>query len=213
MIGEKPGRVLVLAPHTDDGELGCGGSIARFIEEGASIYYVAFSTASASLPEGMPPNTLERELREAAEILAIPEDNLIIFDYEVRKLNYVRQDILEHLVEIRGEVKPDIVFMPSPSDLHQDHTTVAMEGLRAFKGTTSLAYELPWNNITFTSQAFIPLEERHIMKKVKAIKAYRSQKSRDYTSEEAIRAQAKMRGIQIGVKFAECFEVLRWIVR
>ena len=38
-------KVLVLAPHTDDGEIGCGGTIARFIEEGADVYYVAFSSA------------------------------------------------------------------------------------------------------------------------------------------------------------------------
>lgn len=42
----------VLAPHTDDGELGCGTSIARFVEEGADVFYAAFSTADQSLPEG-----------------------------------------------------------------------------------------------------------------------------------------------------------------
>ena len=43
--------VLILAPHTDDAELGCGGTIARFLEEGKKIYVAAFSTARASLPD------------------------------------------------------------------------------------------------------------------------------------------------------------------
>ena len=49
-------RILVLAPHTDDGELGCGAAIARFVEQGAEVHYVAFSTAKESVPKGMPSN-------------------------------------------------------------------------------------------------------------------------------------------------------------
>ena len=51
-------RVLVLAPHTDDGEFGCGGSIARMVAAGAEVHYHAFSSASRSLPEGWPSDTL-----------------------------------------------------------------------------------------------------------------------------------------------------------
>ena len=47
-----PQRVLVMSPHTDDAELGCGGTMARWIEEGAEVYEAAFSTAELSLPEG-----------------------------------------------------------------------------------------------------------------------------------------------------------------
>ena len=51
-------RALVLAPHTDDGEFGCGGTMARLVEEGAEVRYVAFSIATRSLPEGFAPDTL-----------------------------------------------------------------------------------------------------------------------------------------------------------
>jgi len=84
-------RVLVLAPHTDDGELGCGASIARFVGEGIDVFYAAFSTADQSLPEGLPPGTLAQELRAATAVLGIPQENVLVYDYEVRKLNYVRQ--------------------------------------------------------------------------------------------------------------------------
>ena len=66
-------RVLVLAPHTDDGEFGCGGTIARLVEAGVEVRYVAFSIATKSLPEGFPPDTLASEVREATAELGIPE--------------------------------------------------------------------------------------------------------------------------------------------
>ena len=47
-------NILILAPHTDDGEFGCGASIAKFLEQGSKIYYIAFSTAKKSVPEGLP---------------------------------------------------------------------------------------------------------------------------------------------------------------
>jgi len=203
--------ILILAPHTDDGEFGCGGSISKFIEEGATVFYAAFSTAEQSVPEGMPKNILEIEVQEATKRLGIPKKNLIIFKYEVRKLNFFRQDILEHLVQMKKDINPDLVFMPSLNDLHQDHSTISTEGLRAFKTTSILAYELPWNNLQFQTQSFIKLTPNHIDTKVDALKEYKSQQHRNYASEKFIKALATTRGTQIGHQYAECFEVIRWV--
>jgi LmbE family N-acetylglucosaminyl deacetylase len=68
-------RVLVLAPHTDDGEFGCGGTIARLVDRGAEVRYVAFSIATKSLPAGFPPDTLAREVREATAVIGIPPES------------------------------------------------------------------------------------------------------------------------------------------
>src|SRR5439155_20800720 len=62
-------RALVLAPHTDDGEFGCGGAMARLAQEGADVRYVAFSIATRSLPEGFAPDTLPREVPEGTAAL------------------------------------------------------------------------------------------------------------------------------------------------
>src|SRR5207302_9983667 len=67
-------RVLVLAPHTDDGEFGCGGTMARLVETGADVRYVAFSIATRSLPEGFAADTLARAVKEATAELRIPAD-------------------------------------------------------------------------------------------------------------------------------------------
>jgi len=205
-------NVYVLAPHTDDGELGAGGMISKLIENGSNVYYFAFSTAETSVPDGFPSDILKTEVLNATEKLGIERKNVIIYNYEVRKLNYARQEILEDLIKYKKQLKPDLVLMPSLGDIHQDHSTIAQEGLRAFKNCTILGYELIWNNLSFNTTSFIALEERHIQAKCDALKEYKSQGNRDYMSEEFIYALAKTRGVQIGMKHAECFEVLRWII-
>jgi LmbE family N-acetylglucosaminyl deacetylase len=83
------------------------------------------------------------------------------------------------------------------------------EALRAFRKTSILGYELPWNQTQFHSSFFIRLSPADLEAKVKAIKAYKSQAHRDYTQEDFIRGLAKVRGVQSGAEYAEAFEVYR----
>ncbi|HEU0304491.1 MAG TPA: PIG-L deacetylase family protein [Gaiellaceae bacterium] len=202
-------RALVLAPHTDDGEFGCGGTMARLVEQGVEVRYVAFSIATKSLPEGFAPDTLAREVREATAELGIPEGNLDVHDFEVRTFPVHRQDILELLIGLWEEWSPDLVFQPSLHDVHQDHQVIAAEGLRAFKRTTILGYEVPWNNFDFTYQAYVALDESHVERKVAALEKYASQQHRRYADSEYIRNLARMHGVNVNRDFAECFQVYR----
>jgi N-acetylglucosamine malate deacetylase 1 len=206
-----PQRVLVLAPHTDDGEFGCGGTMARLVEDGAEVRYVAFSIATRSLPEGFAPDTLAREVREATTELGIPEANLTVHDFDVRTFPEHRQEILELLIALWNEWEPDLVFQPSLHDVHQDHQTVAAEGLRAFKRTTILGYEIPWNNFDFAYQAYFALERRHLERKVAALGRYASQQHRRYADPEYAWNLARTHGINVNREYAEVFEVYRAI--
>ena len=96
-------KVLVLAPHTDDGELGCGGTMVRLVDGGCEVRYVAFSIATRSLPPGFEPDILAREVREATGELGIPESGLTVHDFDVRTFPERRQDILELLVALWEE--------------------------------------------------------------------------------------------------------------
>jgi len=202
-------RALVLAPHTDDGEFGCGGTMARLVEEGAEVRYVAFSIATKSLPDGFAPDTLAREVRDATAELGIPEAHLTVHDFDVRTFPQRRQDILELLIALWEEWPPDVVFQPSLHDVHQDHQVVAAEGLRAFKRTTILGYEIPWNNYDFAYQAYISLERRHLELKTAALGKYASQQHRRYSDPEYIWNIARTHGINVNRDFAEAFEVYR----
>lgn len=206
-------RALVLAPHTDDGELGCGATIANLIKKGTEVFYVAFSSCRDSLPKGAEPDTLVREVRKATTVLGIDKDNLRVLDYNVRYFEDHRQDILDSMIILNKEINPDVVFSPSVHDIHQDHVTIANECLRAFKRKTILQYEVPWNNYTFDNQFFYCVDEDDVQKKVDAIKCYQSQSHRDYAKEDFIRGLLLTHGVQIGERFAEVFEIPHLIYR
>jgi LmbE family N-acetylglucosaminyl deacetylase len=207
-------RVLVLSPHTDDGELGAGGTIAKFLEEGKDVYYVAFSGCEASVPQGLPKNTLRKECKRSTSSLGIQPEKLLVMDYEVRTLPEFRQEILEKLIKLKGEIKPDLVFVPSSHDMHQDHGVIYWEALRAFKKEASIwGYEHPWNNLSFATDIFVVLDLKHMEKKLIALKQYKSQKSKGYMDRKNILALGCTRGSQIDCAYAEAFELIRYIIR
>jgi LmbE family N-acetylglucosaminyl deacetylase len=161
----------------------------------------------------MPDNILRSEVKNATSALGIKGGNLFVLKYPVREFPKRRQDILENMINFNQEIQPDLVMLPSTFDTHQDHQVVMQEGFRAFKKTTMLGYEIPWNNLTFNTNAFIFLEKRHVDLKINALACYISQLGRNYVTEEFIRSLATTRGAQIGTKYAESFEVIRWTIR
>jgi len=207
-------KILILSPHTDDAELGCGGTIIKNIEQGNEILWLVFSSAEESVPENLPKDTIKNEFLNVCQKLELNSNQFKIYNYGVRRLPEFRQEILEILVKIKNEFAPHLVIGPSLNDYHQDHLVVANEMIRAFKGTSSIiSYELPWNHVTFSNQMFIKLDKNHIDMKFDLLSSYKSQviKNRSYFSKEFIYGLAKTRGIQINTAYAEAFEVIRWI--
>ena len=205
-------NALVLAPHTDDGEFGCGGTISRLVSQGVTVHYIAFSWCEESVPQGFPKDILKSEVKNATSVLGIKPENLHILDYKVRYFTANRQEILEDLIVFRKKINPDLVFIPSINDVHQDHMTIATEAVRAFKNRNILSYELPWNNFKFSMDYFFKLTEDEILIKLKALSEYNSQIAiRGYASEDFIKGLAKVRGTQVGIEYSEVFEVVRLI--
>ena len=203
-------KVLVLAPHPDDAEFGCGGTIKKLSDNGATINYAAFSSCNESLPSGFEDGVLFEELKKAASHLGIDASNIITFDYPVRKLQASRQEILEELVKLKKELDPELIILPSSKDIHQDHVTIHNEGLRAFKHARVLGYELPWNNIESISNFHVLLQKEHLDAKIDAINEYESQSFRKYKNPDLFYGLARVRGIQIGEEYAEGFELVKW---
>lgn len=203
-------RILALAPHPDDIELSCGGSLNKLIREGNEVFYVVFSPCNKSLPAGYKPYELYNELDVAAEKMGIKKSNIIKLDFPVREFPKYRQEILEALVKVGKEVSPDLIFLPNSNDLHQDHKTIYEEGMRAFKRKKILGYELLWNNDNFKSNFFIKLKKEHVDIKKEALKAFKSQSFREYFDDEFLYGLARVRGVQCGVEYAEAFELIRW---
>ena len=213
MISEQINKVLVLAPHTDDGEFGCGATISKLIEAGKEVHLAAFSPCRKSVPEGFPKDVLEHELKAATAVLGIKPEHLYLYEYEVRIFPSKRQEILEDMIRLRKKVAPDLVFIPSLNDVHQDHFTIAEEGRRAFKFSNILSYEMPWNNFNFNTACFIKVSDKDLDQKIAALKEYKSQYFRTYADEHFIKSLASVRGTQSGGGYAETFEIVRWIIK
>lgn len=201
-------RALVLCAHPDD-EFGCSGTLRRLIEEGTDVHYMAFSMCEKSVPAGFPQDVLKHEVLDATSVIGIKRENVRLYDFEVRIFPTIRQEILELLVKTRNELKPDVVFLPAMSDIHQDHATVAREGLRAFKHQTVLGYELPMNTLAFANAAYVTLTREQVDRKIESLAQYRSQSFRPYATAEFIAGLAKVRGVQCNAEYAECFEAVR----
>jgi N-acetylglucosamine malate deacetylase 1 len=193
-------KILALSPHTDDIEFACGASINRWITEGADLYAVSFTSATAQ----------KKEFDEASKVLGIKHTEL--FQYPVRRFQEFRQRILDEMVSLEKRIHPDIVLIPSSTDTHQDHQVVREEGFRAFKRTSLLGYEMPQNNLSFSTNLFVRVSEMDIHNKIRALREYHSQASRPYVTEEFIRGLALVRGMQAGCKYAEAYEVIRWMI-
>ena len=191
-------RILAIAPHTDDIEFGCGGTIAKLLEDGCDVHAVAFSICEESVPNGFPKDALKNEFMLSMRSFGLADDHIHILNYRVRRFNERRQDILEDMIKLRKTINPSIVFAPSVHDTHQDHNCIAEEAIRAFKTVTLLAYEVPWNHLTFDNTCFIKLENRHIEAKIEALHHYETQAFRAYATKEMVLGQAYCRGIQGG---------------
>ena len=197
---ERTKKALILSPHTDDAELGCGGTIAKMVEEGWKVHVFYFSAVSDRYPN------LVEEAANSGKILGITHE---ILDFETRFFPRDRQDILQALYDHSRKIEYDLVFTPTTTDIHQDHDVVTLEAKRAFRKSTLLGYELPWNNLEVSLNCFISLEERHIKKKISALECYDSQKHNPYFNERFFRSVVKMRGIQLAHEYAEGFETIK----
>ncbi len=196
----------MLAPHTDDGELGCGGTISAVCSNGSTVFYIAFSSCEDSVPVMYPRDILRKEVIEATGRLGVMKENVFIEEFEVRTFSSHRQRILDRMIYYRNKINPDVIFIPSLDDQHQDHEIIRNEAIRAFKNCTILGYELPWNNFSFDSQFFFNLNIEHINKKLDALSAYQSQSGRTYFSHDFIKGLASVRGVQSGLLYAEAFQ-------
>jgi len=202
--------VLVLSPHTDDGELAAGGTIARLAREGNEIIYVAFSYCEDTIPDNLPASILKDECKKALAVLGVSKT--IFLNFKVREFLAVRQKILDTMVRLKKDIGPSLVLSPSSFDTHQDHQVIYNECVRAFKKSASIwGMEHPLNNLSFRTDIFVTLTREDLNKKITALKFYKSQESRPYFEEGYIKSVVRMHGMNVNTEFAEVFECIRLV--
>ena len=110
MLEIKNKSILVLAPHTDDAEFGCGGTIAKLIENNNEVFCAAFSACEQSVLAEYPSDILITEVKKASNVLGIDENKLFLFDFEVRTFNFKRQELLDCILNLKQKLRRNLNY-------------------------------------------------------------------------------------------------------
>lgn len=191
-------RVLFIGAHTDDVEISCGGTIAKFLEHGHRVAVLACSQQFSEL-------NLLSEFEDAMKVL-----NPSVYwahYFRVRHFDSERQKILDFFRTLIEDC--DMVFCHDNNDVHQDHSTIGFEAVRAFKTQSIFMYASPFNSLAMDENYHIEISEAHLEKKLAALACYKSQQHRAYMAPKVVRANAIIRGLQSGFKYAEAFKVVK----
>jgi len=205
-------NVLFLSPHTDDVEFACGGTLATLHNNKDIITLVAFSSAD----ESNAGYDLKAEFSHAMGVLVMGEDKYGIttgcYNHPVRNFPHHRQKILEEMINLKKQYRPDIVFCPSTHDMHQDHKVICNEAIRAFKkDTTILGYYHKFNCRRIDNDIYQVLTPTQFEKKLEVIACYKSQKDKPYADPRVQRSICESWGSDINAEYAECFECIRQV--
>ena len=197
-------RALFLGAHPDDIEIGCGALISH-INGQADLLCVTLSDNQKN-PELV---NLPQEHYKSMEVLGVPREKAILGQFETRRFPHARQEILEYMLQIRRNFEPDIVFVHTKSDIHQDHATVTDEALRAFRGTTVLGFDVIRSSYGFFPSFLVEVNENDVQKKIDALAQYKTYQNRYYFDPEITRATLIRNGAISERRYAEGFDILR----
>ena len=199
-------RVCFFGAHPDDIEIGCGALISHI----AGQTDLRVVTLSDNQKNPLLHDVVEEHYR-SMKVLGVPEDKIIVGNFETRRFPQFRQEILAFILEIPNTFNPDMVFLHTKSDLHQDHATVTEEGLRAFRGTTVLGYDVIRSSYGFFPHFLIEVNEMDVQKKIQALAEYHTYDDKYYFDPDLTRSILVKNGALAERKFAEGFDILRII--
>ena len=220
-----PTKILAIGAHPDDIELGLGGSLARYVEEGKEVYALILSRGEKGVRDEKVEGKLvkekekdelkgkmrEDEARKALNLLGVKNENMEILglpDGGIKPNSDVTEKVYEHIMK----VNPDVIYTHFFEDEHLDHVSTYLITLHAGRRIRNiLFYESPSTKTSFSPNYFVDISD-YIDKKVEALKMHKTQEGKPYMDEEVIRAKARFRGFQAKVKYAEGFVIHRWVI-
>lgn len=197
-------KVCFIGAHPDDIEIGCGALIARIAGK-TDVRCVTFSDNQKNPLLGH----LVGEHYASMETLGVPRERVDLFDFETRRFQEHRQEILEAMINILHEDDPDIVFVHSKSDVHQDHGVLTQEALRAFRGRTVLGFDVIRSSYGFFPDFLVGVGEADVQKKLAALACYKTYEGKYYFSPDVTRATLIRNGAICERPYAEGFDILR----
>jgi LmbE family N-acetylglucosaminyl deacetylase len=199
-----PLHVLCLGAHSDDIEIGCGGTLLQLArgETKLNVYWVVFSAAGRR----------GEEARKAAELFtASCEKEIVLKEYRDGFLPYSGGQVKEFFEELKGRVNPDLIFTHWKGDAHQDHRLICELTWNTFRNNLILEYEIPkYDGDLGRPNVFVPLDKPAYDKKVDNLwEAFESQRAKPWFERETFLGLMRLRGMESNAPtgYAEAFHV------
>jgi LmbE family N-acetylglucosaminyl deacetylase len=201
-------RVLCLGAHSDDIEIGCGGTILKLIEAypHLELTWVVFSASGERA----------REASESAAALLEPlvQKQIIIKAFRDGFFPYDGGEIKEFFEQMKGEISPDLIFTHYRHDLHQDHCLINSLTWNTFRDHLILEYEIPkYDGDLGVPNFYVDLDQSICERKVEHILThFRSQHSKDWFSQETFLSVLRLRGVESRSSYTEAFYCRKLII-
>jgi LmbE family N-acetylglucosaminyl deacetylase len=205
-----PVKLLLLGAHSDDIEIGCGGTILELLSSYSNVHvvWVVFS----SEPER------EREARRSAAFFLehARTQQVKVMNFRDGYFPYDGAPIKEFFEQLKKEVDPDLIFTHHREDRHQDHRTISDLTWNTWRRHLILEYEIPkYDGDLGAPNVFVPLSSAVCARKIETIlDVFRTERNKAWMSEDTFRAVLRLRGVECAAaeKYAEAFHCRKLIM-
>jgi LmbE family N-acetylglucosaminyl deacetylase len=207
--GSGPIDILCLGAHSDDIEIGCGGTLLQFKKDYRDLrfHWVVFCAAGARGPEAA---------KAAGLFTASSEKKVVLQNFRDGFLPYVGAAVKDFFEELKTQVSPDLIFTHWQGDAHQDHRLISELTWNTFRNHLILEYEIPkYDGDLGRPNVFVPLDEPlHEQKVTHLFEAFESQRSKPWFDRETFRGLMRIRGMESNspTGYAEAFYARKIIV-
>jgi LmbE family N-acetylglucosaminyl deacetylase len=198
-----PRRILCLGAHCDDIEIGCGGTILRWLKEHSALefYWVVFSSDRERRKEA---------IRSSEAFLSgARKKKVCVEDFRNGFFPYVATEIKEYFEDLKKRFSPDIVLTHCRDDRHQDHRLLSDLTWNTFRQHLILEYEIPkYDGDLGQPNLFVHLDEQTCRRKIRTIlENFKSQAGKHWFTEDVFRAILRLRGVESAApeQYAEAF--------
>jgi LmbE family N-acetylglucosaminyl deacetylase len=197
-------KILAIGAHPDDIELGAGGTIAKHVISGDEVHFLVLTYGEKSGDK----TQRQSEATKSARVLKVKSLNFGEIE-DTRISDGI--DTITRIENFINEIHPDRVYTQCAKDRHQDHRNTAYATFSAARRVPEVfSYESPDSYPNFVPQYYIQVSDT-ISTKLRALKHFDSQQKKRFFEVDAIKGLALFRGYQVGIQYAEAFEVIRII--
>jgi LmbE family N-acetylglucosaminyl deacetylase len=191
----RPGaslRVLCLGAHSDDIEIGCGGTLLNWIERGVKleVHWVVFSAVG--------PRAQEATQSANAFVQGAAHAEVALCEFRDGYFPYQGAELKDRFEALKREVDPDVVLTHRRDDAHQDHREVARLTWNSFRDHVILEYEIPkWDGDLARPNLYQPLNQATLERKIALLhEHFDTQRTKDWFDPDTFRALARLRGME-----------------